>query len=80
MTHDYKKAQEWFRTANWHKCVDPMTAAINHALELAIALQPKPISELEEYSKNKDRMSIIMSAGMTHFYDILGALPKIEEV
>ncbi len=46
MTHDYEAALNWFNKANWNADILDITQTIRHALELAIALQPKPISEV----------------------------------
>jgi hypothetical protein len=93
MTHDYKKALDEMvdgraGVGDWY--LKNMNA-IRHALELAIALQPKPISEVSFDNRN----IILLNSEFgflkqcyklsdwpygvepTHFYDI-SALPKPE--
>jgi len=77
MKYDYKKVLDLLNEHGEAACVFELggSATIRHALELAIALQPKPISELPQNMKLWN--NIIITPDDKHFYDI-SALPKPE--
>ncbi len=65
--------------ANYAECLARYSDEILSALKIAIAAQPRPIEEVEEYYINKGgRIRPVMSDCGKYFYD-LSFLPKPQE-